>query len=141
MKPLYNISEVNRNIDKFSNNKIRLSIEALAYIGEKFINDSRRNGSYTDRTGNLRSSIGYVIAINGKIQDEKVSGNKPTGRAEAMNFANEIVSNYNKGLVLVGFAGMEYAAYVESKGYDVISNSTPAANTLLTELRRYLGVN
>jgi hypothetical protein len=50
----------------------------LQRIGEQFITDARLNGTYTDRTGNLRSSIGYVILRNGEQYSQggfqKVSG-------------------------------------------------------------------
>lgn len=35
--------------------------------GERFVKYARENGSYEDRTGNLRSSIGYIIVKNGDI--------------------------------------------------------------------------
>lgn len=39
----------------------------LSYIGERCVTEARTGHSYTDRTGNLTSSIGYVIVKNGQI--------------------------------------------------------------------------
>ena len=41
-------------------------IERLQYLGELCVKQARENGSYTDQTGNLRSSIGYAIFQDGK---------------------------------------------------------------------------
>jgi len=102
-------------------------IEAFAYIGEQFVNAARRNGTYTDRTGNLRSSIGYVIVINGDVVRKHVATKSDaTADVEALI---ESVRGLYRGIVLIGFAGMNYAAAVESVGgnhkYDVITSSVP----------------
>lgn len=39
----------------------------------------------------------------------------------------EMVEKYPTGLIMVCVAGMDYAAAVESKGFDVISNSSTIA--------------
>ena len=38
--------------------------------------------------------------------------------------------DYPKGMVLIGVAGMGYAAAVESRGYDVITGSAPNSNDI-----------
>src|SRR4051812_26480539 len=40
--------------------------QRLQFIGEQFIIDVRSTDTYKDRTGNLRSSTGYVILYNGQ---------------------------------------------------------------------------
>lgn len=136
-------------------------IETLGFIGEEFVKDARekvnnpdyeqalseiafsRHGqrveiseetpSFKDHTGNLRSSIGFVILKNGKVinQNFKISGKGSSGK-EGMQKAKAMVARlmervgieYPKGFVLIVVAGMEYAAAVESKGYDVITGSS-----------------
>ncbi|GAH74567.1 unnamed protein product, partial [marine sediment metagenome] len=105
-------------------------IWTLAMVGENFVNDARNIKTYKDQTGNLRSSIGYIIARDGNIIQENIEG-KAEGRAQAKEIANEVLRENNKGFVLIVVAGMEYAAAVESKGYDVITGSVPAAKALL----------
>lgn len=105
-------------------------IEALQYEGEQFINKARSTGTYTDRTGNLRSSIGYVILKDGKTIQSVFPGSKSKGNQEARKTVREVKGNYPNGFVLIGVAGMNYAAAVESKGYDVITGSSPTDNAI-----------
>lgn len=39
----------------------------LQRTGEEFVKIARLEGNYIDHTGNLRSSIGYVIVKDGRI--------------------------------------------------------------------------
>ena len=40
------------------------AIKAFIYVGEACLKEARLNGNYTDRTGNLRNSIGYAVLFN-----------------------------------------------------------------------------
>ena len=42
----------------------------LQRAGEEFVRLARKNGNYQDHTGNLRSSIGYVIVKDGHVLAE-----------------------------------------------------------------------
>ncbi|MEL4306721.1 hypothetical protein [Joostella sp. CR20] len=100
--------------------------QALMYAGEQFVTIARNTGNYTDRTGNLRSSIGYVVLKDGEILGEKFdayNGKGEEGVREARKVAAEVAENHPKGFVLIGVAGMEYAAAVEAKNYDVITGA------------------
>jgi hypothetical protein len=115
----------------------------LQRIGEEFVTNARDNATFTDRTGNLRSSIGYVILKDGKqiFSDfqrfPKAKGvKKPAGKSgvtAAKEVINEAKANFSTGIVLIGVAGMDYAAAVESKGYDVITASSILAENSLTK--------
>lgn len=105
-------------------------IEALQYEGELFINKARATGNYRDQTGNLRSSVGYVILKDGRTVKSAFPGAKATGKAKAQEAAAEVAAQFPKGFVLIGVAGMSYAAAVESKGYDVITGSAPESNQI-----------
>lgn len=102
----------------------------LSRIGEQFITDARTNGAYTDRTGNLRSSIGYVVLKNGEqytrggFQQIK-AGSK--GTATGARVLSEAIGKFPRGYVLIVVAGMNYAASVESKGKDVLTGSSQTA--------------
>jgi len=52
---------------------------------------------------------------------------------------DELAAQYPKGMILVVVAGMEYAAAVESKGYDVISGASFVAQDLMTYMKKQLG--
>jgi len=41
---------------------------------------------------------------------------------------------YGQGIVLIGYAGMDYAGYVESLGYDVITGPASEAMKLLQQI-------
>jgi hypothetical protein len=104
-------------------------LQTLQYAGETFVNKARISGNYKDRTGNLRSSIGYIILKDGKIVDRNFEGGKE-GKDEGQKAANEVASQYPDGYVLIGVAGMKYAAYVEAKSFDVITGSAPESDFL-----------
>lgn len=134
---VFSAKDIDRRLSNFISDKQKKIINALIYAGEKFINAARNISTYLDRTGNLRSSIGYVIGLNGEQIKKNMSGSSE-GIKYAEEIASEILQKCNKGFVLIGFAGMKYAAAVESKGYDVITNSIPGATALLNDFKRIL---
>lgn len=97
--------------------------------GEEFVKIAREKGKYIDHTGNLRSSVGYVIVANGKVLSEnfELSENgtdKVAGKQRAKHLTGELATLYNKGFVLIGVAGMKYAVIVETmENKDVISSA------------------
>lgn len=46
---------------------IQYLVEKLSYIGEACVKIARDNGDYNDITGNLRSSISYVVLNDGEV--------------------------------------------------------------------------
>lgn len=137
--PGFSQANINNRIDRFVVSIEQRIIWALAMVGENFVNDARNTKTYQDQTGNLRSSIGYIIARDGIIIQENVEG-KAEGKAKAKEVAREVLRENNKGFVLIGVAGMEYACAVESKGYSVITGSVPAAKVLLKKKIKEYGL-
>lgn len=87
---------------------------------------ARSLNTYTDRTGNLRSSIGYVIYRNGvklgeDFESHAASESGAKGVDTAKGLAESVAGEYEGQTVAVIVAGMNYAVYVESRGFDVIS--------------------
>ena len=123
----------------------RKAVEWLSVLGERVVKYAREHGSYTDRTGNLRNSIGYVVVQYGRIVTEDFSIGSGHGEAktQARAYALEVASNLpaNKSY-LVWVAGMEYAKYVEAKGFDVLEGSgnwiESTAEKLKAEFVRFL---
>jgi peptidoglycan/xylan/chitin deacetylase (PgdA/CDA1 family) len=111
------IEKLRQYIEKDKQNIILV----LHRIGQEAVNWARENGSYTDRTGNLRNSIGYIIFENGEERD--FFGNAPAQANK--DVVVRLVRNRipKHGLALVVFAGMEYGIYVEAKGYIVLSGA------------------
>ena len=137
--PGFTQGDINRRINRWVVSIEQRTIWALAQVGEKFVNDARNIKTYQDQTGNLRSSIGYIIAKDGVIIQENVEG-KAEGRAHAKEVAREVLRENSKGFILIVVAGMEYACAVESKGYDVITGSIPAAKALLKKKIKEYGL-
>ena len=146
LMPMFSMANVAKHIDRFKDSRIQAGIWTLANIGEEFVDKAREHTygppfskTYEDDTSNLRGSIGYAILFNGEIQQEDLEG-KLEGQTAAKELISELAQTYDDGLVLVGFAGMSYAAAVETLGFDVITGSVPAAAKLKTELMEGLGL-
>lgn len=131
-------SEVARMI-KIKTDRIDHAIlSRLQYIGETFVNNARNNNTYLDQTGNLRSSIGYIILKNGKVIFENYKeSNRGTDKKRGVSIAKkltaELKSELGKGYVLIVVAGMDYAAAVESRGKDVLTASSIIAKKQLKD--------
>lgn len=128
-------------------------LDRIADAGEKACAEAVARGDYQNITGNLRSSIGYVIGYNGVVIREG-GFHKVEGRGENMQkvefttkdgkqvsfwargkfgdgsegsrigfeFARSKISG-TQGYAFVLVAGMEYASYVSSKGFDVMDSA------------------
>lgn len=109
----------------------RAVLMSLRKIGETFVKNARENGTYNDITGNLRSSIGYVILKNGEqiYENFKTVSGGPSGNNIAQKVARDVGKKFPKGYVLIVVAGMEYAAAVESRGRDVLTASSITAKS------------
>ena len=130
IEAMFSDSDLDRWFEVFEDNAILALREKLQEAGEYFIKSAREFKGFEDQTGNLRSSIGYVIANNGSIvvQDLEKSSNGTAGAEgveKAFRLAQAVASTHGKGLVLIGVAGMEYAVYVEAlENKEVISGSS-----------------
>lgn len=136
IKALFNSKTVRDAIDTQVRAYEDTIIDRFTYAGEQFVNNAREKDTYKDRTGNLRASIGYLILHEGTIVRENFRGKTKAGVEKAKAFAREMSGYYPKGYVLIGVAGMNYAAAVEAKGYDVISGSEPTADMMREILER-----
>lgn len=118
-------SQVNQYLENQLKQRERVFINVLERIGQECITEARNNGNYIDQTGNLRSSIGYAIFNNGKIISsssfESIKNGKE-GQKQGRDLVKSLVSEFNQNIVLIVVAGMNYAAYVETKR-NVISSS------------------
>lgn len=96
------------------------TIKYLMKLGEELVKYAKDQHNYTDHSGNLTNSIGYVVVQNGTpvFYGEL---NQPGEGAEAgLKLAMKIASQTPNSFSLIIVAGMNYAAYVEAKGYNVI---------------------
>lgn len=125
MKPKFTMAGVNQYIQNKVKSYEDKVIEALHYEGDRFIEDVQANRTFRDRTGNLLASVGYIILKDGQEIFSRFDGNESEGVENGKKVAAEVAQNNRHGFVLIGVAGMSYAAAVESLGFDVITGSAP----------------
>lgn len=102
------------------------ALAKLQYLGEEFVEAARYHGTYKDRTGNLRSSVGYVVAVDGAIEVDGFSAHNSKGAEgvkEAKKLAKSLVRQNSSGYVLICMAGMDYAVCLVAMDYDVIDTA------------------
>jgi hypothetical protein len=114
------LSEVNDMLMREAERVERLTIRALSKLGEQCvtkIRDRAGDKSWYDQSGNLRSSVGYVIAHNKNIiqysafnQVKQGSEGVKTGK----DLAEKLAKRYSNNYVLIVVAGMNYAEFVEA---------------------------
>lgn len=101
-------------------------------IGEDALAISRGEHRYQTQTGNLQSSCGYAVTLNGTLFKqgafESLPGmNKPdgdTGAEKGRAYLEECLRDkQDEGITLIMVAGMDYAGYVEDWGGDVLKSA------------------
>ena len=121
MRMTTKMSEVNAYLKAEEERIQRLTIRAISYLGEQCVKVARDRTpelSWIDQTGNLRSSIGYIITHNGNIvqySDFKQVKQGSEGTKVGKDLATEIAKQFSNEYVLVVVAGMNYAEYVEAR--------------------------
>lgn len=133
-------SDVKKAYDNFVDGIKRQQINRLQMLGEMCVNHARSvpmEQGFQDQTGNLRSSIGYMVFVDGvavhSMFEQIKEGAQGVKAGEAL--AQRVGERNPQGVCLVVTAGMNYALYVESKGHDVI---TTAEHLAQRELPRML---
>lgn len=146
---------------------VEFLVRQMCAIGEQCVKIARENGDYNDITGNLRSSIGYIVLSNGNVVQGsaframpvapgykkvkrivngkevtvkiKVGGDGQAGAKAGESLLNKLKAEYPYGVVLILCAGMEYAAFVENvRGKHVLVDAELEAQRLLEKLDKYI---
>lgn len=141
--PLWTDSDVNSFYSYFTDRAEDKIFQMLSAAGERYIEVARKTGSYKDHTGNLRSSVGYMIFRDGKrvadnFEKSQNGTDRQTGVTKARRLAKKIALEVDTGWVLILTAGMEYAARVEALGYDVATSGTIQSEEYLRETSKNL---
>ena len=131
MKSNFSLEGIQSQHDIIVNNIVAVIEDALSLAATKLVTYAKELNTYTDRTNNLRSSIGYVLYKDGEKIGASfaksgvgVEGDGAQGTEKGENYAVDVAGKYPEGYVLVLAAGMHYAAYVEAKGYDVLTGAS-----------------
>ena len=140
IKPNFTKDDVRKRFDAFLNEIEKKQIARLQILGEMCLVEARTNKGYMMQTGALLSSTGYEVFVDGVAihsQFDAASGAESnaaeTGIKSGQNIA-EIIGKGTKGIALVVVAGMNYAAYVEAKGYNVLSSAEHLAERELPRM-------
>ena len=102
--------------------------------------EARTNKGYMMQTGALLSSTGYEVFVDGVAihsQFDAASGAESNAAETGIKSGQSIAETIGKGtngIALVVVAGMNYAAYVEAKGYNVLSSAEHLAERELPRM-------
>lgn len=116
--PTFHNGAVKFTVSEYQTRVDSAAVFVFSEMGEELVNYAKDKHNYTDRTGNLTNSITWFVVCNKRIV-AKGSGNEVSGNVTkdiVTKMTEEITSKY----ALIIAAGMNYAAYVEAKGYNVI---------------------
>ena len=140
IKPNFTKDDVRKRFDAFLNEIEKKQIARLQILGEMCLVEARTNKGYMMQTGALLSSTGYEVFVDGVAihsQFDAASGAESnaaeTGIKSGQSIA-ETIGKGTKGIALVVVAGMNYAAYVEAKGYNVLSSAEHLAERELPRM-------
>ena len=140
IKPNFTKDDVRKRFDAFLNEIEKKQIARLQRLGEMCLVEARTNKGYMMQTAALLSSTGYEVFVDGVAihsQFDAASGAESnaaeTGIKSGQSIA-ESIGKGTKGIALVVVAGMNYAAYVEAKGYNVLSSAEHLAERELPRM-------
>ncbi|MBR6250121.1 MAG: hypothetical protein IKR17_02870 [Bacteroidales bacterium] len=133
------MSDINAYIEERIRRYRRVIIRTLCYIGEACVNEARsyHGKAYLDQTGNLRSSVGYIVVVNGQVvQDGGFVAIKEgqEGTQSGKEYAMKLAAQYPHDAALFVVAGRNYAKYVVAKGYNVLQSAESLAEKLVPQL-------
>lgn len=140
IRPKFTKEDIRQRLDRFLIEVVKKQITQLQYLGEMCLIEARNNKGYMMQTGALLSSTGYMIFVDGVAlhnQFDAASGaesNAAQNGIKAGQSLAESVGKQTKGIALVVVAGMNYAAYVEAKGYNVLSSAEHLAQRELPRM-------
>lgn len=140
--PRFKQEDIKRRFDKFLAVIEKQQIQTLQYLGEMCVTKAKElppEIGFKDQTGNLRSSIGYMVFKDGVAIHEGFQGSSE-GTTEGKMLAQKVGAKYKHGIALVVTAGMNYAVRLESKKRDVLTSAELLAKQelpkMIAELKR-----
>lgn len=147
IKANFTKEDVKKRFDAFLDMVEQKQIARLQRLGEMCLTEARNNKGYMMQTGALTSSTGYQVFVDGvAIHSQFDAASSAESEAAARGIKSgqtiaEKVGKETKGVALVVVAGMNYAAYVEAKGYNVLSSAEHLAERELPRMLEKLITN
>ena len=160
--PIKLLTPENRAAEALAEYMQRISTAVLRnmrYLGEQCVTEARKHHTYKDQTGNLTSSIGYVIAVNGRVVSRSsfeavtvtrtvkkhgkmitITSTGTEGAKQGEAFAREVARLFPRDVVLIVVAGRSYAKYVAAKGYNVLDSAEQLARREAKGILQGLGL-
>lgn len=136
--PNFTRADIKKRCDAFLDVIKKQQITRLQMLGEMCVSHAREvppEVGFHDQTGNLRSSIGYAVFVDGvavhSVYEQTLNGATGIKAGEALA---KKVGSETTGVCLVVTAGMNYAVHVESKGRDVITSAEMLAKRELPKM-------
>ena len=126
---------IDNTIDSFVSNAINLFLAAFDKAGGIVVAHAKETGNYLDHTTHLRSSVGYIVTLEGSIIHKGGFGGNlggETGLSEAQSLIQ------GSGIELIVVAGMKYARYVEAKNYNVLTSAEHLAEHIVPQILKQL---
>jgi hypothetical protein len=143
--PNFTRGDVQKRYDAFLDQIVNQQIKRAQMLGEMCVNHARsipKEQGFEDQTGNLRSSIGYMVFVDGvaihSFYNQVKEGSTGVKAGEAL--AKKIGQDQT-GVCLVVTAGMNYALYLETKGRDVLTGAEHVAERELPRILEKLVAN
>lgn len=127
--PQFGNGHIASQVAAFRERVEKATLFQLQYLGEQLATYAKEQHNYTDRTGNLTNSIAYAVVKEGKIVSYGGENQPGEGADTALKVATEYAATVSNTFSLIVVAGMNYAAYVEAKGYNVILPAELKART------------
>ena len=144
MKMTTPMSDIEAYIKSETEKNLKKIVTTLSYVGDEVVKGIRTGeySNWNDQTGNLRSSIGYIIVVDGVpvtlSNFAEVSGPKEgprDGSQTGRSFAQSLCSLYRSGIALIVVAGMEYASRVEKlENKTVLAQGEIEARKMINEM-------
>lgn len=146
LTPKFTEADIKRRFERTLAEIERQQVEMMQELGEMCVTRAREippEVGFQDQTGNLRSSIGCMVFVNGvAVHDnyvkyppkQAVEGAIYNGLDKGKALAEKVGTKYKNGVCLVVTAGMNYAIYVESKGRDVLTSAELLAKQEMPKL-------
>jgi len=138
----FSYPDIEAAIEKKIEAKKNAVIKAMIYIGKMCVNEARSLNTYKDQTGNLRSSIGFLVINDGSVVSQSnfpVVKKGAEGKEEGKTFIKTLIAEHSNGTFLIVVAGMQYASYVEAMNLDVLSSAELLAERKVPEMLKQLG--
>lgn len=114
-------------VERIVYNRLKMTLSMLGNECVNKIRNRKQEESWIDRTGNLRSSVGYAVFNRGKAEtmskfESVLNGMK--GSEKGREYVESLAHLYADTYSLVVVAGMSYAEYVEAiESKDVLAST------------------